>query len=683
MFISHSHKLLFLEVPRTGSRSISQALTELDPESPTVAARRTSRGAADYHGFKNELLADPAYRVVATHRNPYERLWSFWKHRRNTGNPPIFHTISWSSYVDWVCDPTTVPELVNAQRDIPIAEMFDLDRVDFWLDFSHLGQNWAQLAQTLGLPLPPLKIINSSPDHGYLSNAYSPSIARRVSERFSKDFDYFGYSRDSWKIDSNGSSGLVSMPAPASPQLGAGSTRPRVAILTTFSQGRSAFSLQRVVQDQLAMFVKHGYEPTLLVVASDYWSQPDEYFADERVTVVQYPKVKWVNETEEDREFLADIEILRNALQGALAEADVVITHDIIYLPQYLKLCIACRQVARELPALKWLHWIHSATGPSQLKKTGMATILFADVLAQKWPGSYPVFFNRMSIPRIARNFNYDLSDVKIVPHPTNICHFLGLGPLTTRLYEEKRLYLADYVSIVPVRLDRGKQVDWVIKIMACLKALGESVRIVVMDFHSQDTDKSEYRNDLKSIACKWGLNSEELTFLSEFDDSLKSESPHSMVRELFSLSNVFIQASASESYSLVTQEAAICGNLLVLNDDFPPFREIFGEQALYFQFSSNIDRIRLLDGSTRLEIEPLEFPHHPPDLPENLVTYRDGAWCVPGDAAHANLIAKRIRYEFSSNMALLQRQKRLRDRNLFTVFSRHVEPLILTVCQT
>ena len=681
MFISHKYKLLFLEVPRTGSRSISQALTELDPESPTVAARQTVGSGVDYHGFKSEHLADPAYRVIATHRNPYERLWSFWKHRRNTGNPPIFHSLTWTAYVDWVCDPSTLPELAKAQRDIPIAEMFDLDRVDFWLDFSRLRESWEDLARGLELPLPHLKILNSSPDHGYLSNAYSPAIARRVSERFAKDFDYFNYSRDSWKIDSGSSDAPGGEPVPLALQPDAVSSRPTVAILTTFDQGRSAYSLQRVVQDQLAMFVKHGYEPVLLVVASDYWSEPDEYFAHEGVTVFQYPKVKWISQVDEDKEFLADIEILREALHGALSEVDVVITHDIIYLPLFLKLSIACRHVARELPALKWLHWIHSATGPYQLKAKGMASILYADVLAQKWPGSHPVFFNRMSIPRIAGNFNYELSDVKIVPHPTNICHFLGLGPLTTRLYEEKRLYLADYVSIVPVRLDRGKQVGWIIKIMACLKALGESVRIVVMDFHSQDKEKSEYRSELKSIASKWGLNSEDLTFLSEFDDSLKSESPHAMVRELFSLANVFIQASTSESYSLATQEAAICGNLLVLNDDFPPFREMYGEQALYFQFSSNIDRIRLQDGDTRLEIQPLEFPYHPMDFPENLVSYKDGSWCVPGDCAHANVIAKRIRYEFSSNIALLQRQKRLRDRNLFTVFSRHLEPLILAVC--
>jgi hypothetical protein len=312
-----------------------------------------------------------------------------------------------------------------------------------------------------------------------------------------------------------------------------------------------------------------------------------------------------------------------------------------------------------------------------------MASILYDDVLPQKWPGSNPVYFNRMSIPRIARNFMVEESDVKIVPHPTNICQFLGLGPLATRLYDEKRLYQADYISVVPVRLDRGKQVEWVIKVLACLKALGECVRIIVMDFHSHSEDKQAYRDELKATALEWNLDHEELTFLSEFDESTKAEAPHGLVRELFSIANVFIQPSRSESYSLTAQEAAICGNLLVLNADFPPFREMYGEQALYFQFSANIDRIRLQDGETQLEIEPVEYPYQPPDFPQNQVVFKDGAWQVSGEAAHANVIAHRIRYEFSNNLVLRQRQKRLRDRNLFHVFNTYLEPLIRTDCSS
>jgi glycosyltransferase involved in cell wall biosynthesis len=436
-----------------------------------------------------------------------------------------------------------------------------------------------------------------------------------------------------------------------------------------------------VVLDQLAMLSKNGYEPTLLVMASEDWEQPADLFADPAVQLVQYPKVKWVNAEEEEDAFFSDIDQLTNALEAALENIDVALTHDLIYMPRFIKLHLAARRVAEKNSKLKWLHWIHSATSPSQLKREGIADLLFEDLLAKHWPGSYPVFFNSMSRSRIAQNFSYDESAVKVIPHPTNVSDFFSLSPLATRLYEEKQLYQADFVTTVPARLDRGKQVEWVIRIFACLKSLGNSVRVLVMDFHSQSAEKNGYRQDLKALAADWGLSDSDITFISEFDQSVRVEAPHSLVRELLLLSTVYIQPSRSESYSLSAQEAALCGNLLVLNADFPPLREIFGEQALYCQFSSNIDRVQLLDGTTELTVQAVEFQQRPTGYPNNSITHVNGSWWVDGFACHAFSIAQRITHQFSINMVLKQRQERLRDRNIFSVFSQHLEPLIEAVC--
>ena len=56
---------------------------------------------------------------------------------------------------------------------------------------------------------------------------------------------------------------------------------------------------------------------------------------------------------------------------------------------------------------------------------------------------------------------------------------------------------------------------------------------------------------------------------------------------------------SRSESFSLITQEAATAGNVLLLNRDFPPFMDVFGDAPYYGQFSSNIDALTGLDGDT------------------------------------------------------------------------------------
>jgi len=56
---------------------------------------------------------------------------------------------------------------------------------------------------------------------------------------------------------------------------------------------------------------------------------------------------------------------------------------------------------------------------------------------------------------------------------------------------------------------------------------------------------------------------------------------------------------SVSESYSLVTQEAGLNKAVTVLNFDFPPFRDIFGSNAIYRKYSSKIDLMNGMDGAT------------------------------------------------------------------------------------
>ena len=100
-------------------------------------------------------------------------------------------------------------------------------------------------------------------------------------------------------------------------------------------------------------------------------------------------------------------------------------------------------------------------------------------------------------------------------------------------------------------------------------------------------------------MAIDWGLNPMEVTFTSEFDQVWQTRVPRKTVSNLFAISNVFILPSRSETYSLVAQEAGLRGNLLVLNNDFPPFRDIYGPTALYHPFSSNIDKMTGMDGET------------------------------------------------------------------------------------
>lgn len=196
MFISDRYELIFLEVPRTGSRSISRALIELDPDSPTARARARTGQLIDYHDLRIPEHADD-YRVVAAHRDPYQRLWSHWKYRHRWGSPEVFKSTPWRRYVRWACDPGAAPEIQGAMLELPICELVDCARVTHWLAYEQLADSWRQLAEQTGLPLPALDWVNRSDDLG--GQLYDEPLAAMVAERFAADFERFGYRVDAWR----------------------------------------------------------------------------------------------------------------------------------------------------------------------------------------------------------------------------------------------------------------------------------------------------------------------------------------------------------------------------------------------------------------------------------------------------------------------------------------------------
>jgi len=193
--------------------------------------------------------------------------------------------------------------------------------------------------------------------------------------------------------------------------------------------------------------------------------------------------------------------------------------------------------------------------------------------------------------------------------------------------------------------------VEYVIRTAAELKAIGRSVRVICCDFHSTGGDKVTYRKWLKKEAIAVGLNEIELTFTSEFDEAWHVSVSRSVVAHLMMISNVFVLSSRSETFSLIGQEAGLCGAFLVLNSDFPAFRDIFTNKAAFYLFSSNIDIMTGLDGSTETEYGDVDD--------------------------YFRCIALRVAYELDNNVVLAQQTRIRKERNPDYIFKHYIEPLL------
>jgi len=356
----------------------------------------------------------------------------------------------------------------------------------------------------------------------------------------------------------------------------------KVAILTTFvGIIDPAYSLCNVVGNQLKMLVKHGYRPTLIVRSL---VKPTGIWANPLITVKQIPDMilDTVTGVVPDLDkFRQDSIETAKVLGEILKNHDVCITHDTIFQKGELIQNAAARMVAEELPKLRWLHWIHSGPEPKPDVEPPF------DLRYKPFPNSYIAYPNSYDISRVAGMYGVEETDVKICHHPIDICEFFGFSDELTEFVEKKRILDADIITVYPVRLDRGKQPHKLISIFSHFKKMGKTVRLIIIDFHSTGGDKVTYREEMKKQLSEQGLTKNEIIFMSEYNKKYEQGVPHQMVRNLLLISNLFIQASTTETYSLIAQEAAICKNLVVLNDDFAPMRSIYGPDALYRKFSS------------------------------------------------------------------------------------------------
>ncbi len=326
------------------------------------------------------------------------------------------------------------------------------------------------------------------------------------------------------------------------------------------------------------MLTRAGYSPVL--IACDGWEPPeDSIFAKVETILIANANSHSANDKIEGLE--ESVDLLYSQLKDTLPEECVVITHDLIFLPDYTILNLAARRFAKERPNIRWMHWVHSATGPGTLaKERAMFGDAYANSLNEKFPNSIICYPNAQDIPRVATNFSYEEYEVVEVPHSTDPTE--GMHPLVQRLYDELKLGDVEVLMVAPMRLDRGKSPQSIVRVAAACEAIGMSAHVIFCDFQSTGGDKVTLREECKKLAGRLGAH---VTFLSEFDDMAMMDVSHETILDLFSLSNVFICPSRSETYSLTTQEAMLKGNLVIMNYDFPAFRQIYGKNALYRQF--------------------------------------------------------------------------------------------------
>lgn len=359
----------------------------------------------------------------------------------------------------------------------------------------------------------------------------------------------------------------------------------KVAILTMFCGLSETYSLVNVVADQIKMLLAANIQVKVLVCESCPDHERKGIFSNENIEWVKITNtlheknITWYDYSSPTGQvhdtFFEEAEKISQDYVKYLKDADVCIMHDILYQGWHLIHNIAIRQAQKELPYLRFIEFTHSLPVSRPQKMDYPFSARFSDMPKTRFV--YPTY---SGIPALAKQ--YDVPEGKCAVVYNTIPLLESMSPATRNLLPHIDLINAEILIIYPARLTTGKKFEKVAALAGAIKTrTSKSTKVIFCDFPSADIPVSVYKHLIRSEGRRYGLSDQDLLFTS--DVGYTEGFPRESVLELFTLSNLFICPSSSESFGLTVLEAGSRGNFLVLNEAVPALKELGNVLGAYF----------------------------------------------------------------------------------------------------
>ncbi|MGF7144697.1 hypothetical protein HNQ56_003129 [Anaerotaenia torta] len=361
----------------------------------------------------------------------------------------------------------------------------------------------------------------------------------------------------------------------------------KVGILTMFGGLATIYSLVNVVAEHIRMLLEAGIEVKLLVCEDLPDSEKHGIYLDPRIEWAKVcnryrgEQIHWRDYSSPDTpihpELLEEAAAVGADLTEKLKDVTVCMMHDIHYQGWHLLHNIAVRYAAERLPRLKFIAVTHSLPDESGYGR---------DI---PWPHSarYSPMRNTIytyptecGLPSLARQYHVKLKRCRVL---NNTLDLMGhMSAQVQELHSRTDLISPDLLIIYPARFTIGKKFEKVAMLGGAIKKVsGYSVKIIFCEFEAMDTDMQDYKRYVAEAGTASGLDREDMVFISDYGYPMGLT--RDSVLDLFSLSNLFICPSVSESFGLTALEAAAMGNYLVLNECVPALKELGDTLQAYF----------------------------------------------------------------------------------------------------
>jgi hypothetical protein len=359
----------------------------------------------------------------------------------------------------------------------------------------------------------------------------------------------------------------------------------KVGILTMFLELDTTYSLVNVTAEQVRMLLDANI-PTKLLVC-EHFSESSKYgvYLDERIEWARVAntrdgkQIHWKDYSQPDGKlhetFFQEADVIAEDLVEKLSDVDVCILHDILYQGWHLIHNVALRKAQEKLPHVRFISFSHSAPVNRPPNPKWPFSARYSPM-----PRTSYIAFTYASISALARQYDVPEGRCRVINHSLDLLS--NMSDDVRAIAGQFDLLSPDILIVYPGRLTQGKKFDKVAAFAGAMKKKTErSVKVIFCDFPSSDVEPKLYKAAVRLVGKRSGLDENDMAFTSEL--GYPNGFPRKGVLELFTLSNLFVSPSYSETFQLTALEAASRGNFIVLNQAVPALEELGKQLNAYF----------------------------------------------------------------------------------------------------
>ena len=157
------------------------------------------------------------------------------------------------------------------------------------------------------------------------------------------------------------------------------------------------------------------------------------------------------------------------------------------------------------------------------------------------------------------------------------------------KLIQENDLIGADILIGQPCRLHPRKNIELSIRVIKALQEKGLRARLLCTGAFDPHEGKSlDYYHKLKKLSQQLKVEKDILFMAEYFSSGGENLKPDNInIRDLYLIADLLFMPSINEGFGIPLLEAGI-NKLPIFCSDIPPFREIGGENVVYFSLKDS-----------------------------------------------------------------------------------------------